>query len=190
MANPVLRNISIRGLLLSLFFLLCGIVILFFGVRESVIYNSEPVSPEELQYSFADYTRVRLKNYRPVGIIDIPGYSYFIVEYTEGRYCLVETVKDKYIYNNINVQDRTSVKEQSYTIDGYLYHLKDYQTEGIRKGLEENKIEPEQIDTIGKYAVKIVVKDYSMIIFGSLLILLSITAFVLSRWLFRHNTGD
>lgn len=73
-------------------------------------------------------------------------------------------------------------------IDGYLYHLKDYQLDGVQENLSKKGLEPYQIDKIGRHAVKIVVKDYSMIIFGSVVVLLSIAAFVLSRWLYkRHN---
>ena len=58
MSNIVLRNFSIRGLVISAALLLCGAVIIFFGARELVLYYAEPVSTEVLQDSFADDTRV------------------------------------------------------------------------------------------------------------------------------------
>ena len=98
MNNTVLRSVSLRGIAFSAVFVVVGIVITFIGVRESVLYHSEPVSAEELQSSFEDDTRVKLSCYRVAGVFDMPGYSYFIIEYSEGNYCLVETTKDEYFY--------------------------------------------------------------------------------------------
>lgn len=72
-------------------------------------------------------------------------------------------------------------------IDGYFYHLKDYQLDGVRENLSEKGMDSSLIDTIGGHAVKIVVKDYSMVIFGSAVVLLSVAAFVLSRWLYKDQ---
>jgi hypothetical protein len=51
MSNTVLRSVSLRGIAFSAVFVVVGIVITFIGVRESVLYHSEPVSAEELQSS-------------------------------------------------------------------------------------------------------------------------------------------
>lgn len=93
MSNIVLRNFSIRGLVTSIVLLLFGAAIIFFGIRELMLYYSEPVSIDALQDSFVDDTRVQLSSYRVAGVFDMPGYSYFIVEYSEGNYCLIETKK-------------------------------------------------------------------------------------------------
>jgi len=98
MNNTVLRSVSLRGIAFSAVFVVVGIVITFIGVRESVLYHSEPVSAEELQSSFENDTRVKLSCYRVAGVFDMPGYSYFIIEYSEGNYRLVETTKDEYFY--------------------------------------------------------------------------------------------
>lgn len=187
MSNTVLKNISVRGLVFSAVFVLAGLVITFIGIRESVLYHSEPVSPEALQSSFADDTRVKLTNYRVAGVIDMKGYSYFIIEYGEGEYCLVETTKDKYFYNRLKVQDKRNITEQEFVIDGYLYHLKDYQLDGIREALTRSGIGSSQIDIMGGHAVKILTEEYSLIIIGPVLMLMSVGAFVLSRRLFRSQ---
>ncbi|MCR5615702.1 MAG: hypothetical protein K6F45_06005 [Saccharofermentans sp.] len=70
-------------------------------------------------------------------------------------------------------------------IDGYLYHLKDYQLDEVRENMTAKGVDPSQIDTAGRYAVKILTKDYSMVIFGSVVVLLSVAAFVLSKKLFK-----
>lgn len=185
MSNIVLRNISIRGLVISAALLLCGAVIIFFGARELVLYYSEPVSTEALQNSFADDTRVQLSSYRVAGVFDMSGYSYFVVEYSEGNYCLVETLKDGYYYNQLQAQGRKEITEQDYVVDGYLYHLKDYQLDEVRENMTAKGVDPSQIDTAGRYAVKILVKDYSMFIAGSVIVLSSVAAFVLSKKLFK-----
>ena len=188
MSNIVLRNFSIRGLVTSIVLLLLGAAIIFFGIRELMLYYSEPVSIDALQDSFADDTRVQLSSYRVAGVFDMPGYSYYIVEYSEGNYCLIETKKDGYLYNRLQAQGTNSISPRDLVINGYLYHLKDYQLDGVQENLSKKGLESSQIEKIGRHAVKIVVKDYSMIIFGSVVVLLSIAAFVLSRWLYkRHN---
>ena len=188
MGNIVLKNISVRGLAFSALFVLIGLVFVFFGVRESVLYHSQPVSPEELQNSFTDDTRVKLSCYRVAGVIDMKGYSYFIIEYSEGNYCLVETTKDKYFYNQLKVQDKRSITEQQFVIEGYLYHLKDYQLDDVRSALSEKGIDSSQIDIMGGHAVKILTEEYSLIIIGSVLILMSVAAFVMSRRLFKNQS--
>ena len=154
-----------------------GIVITFIGVRESVLCHSEPVSAEELQSSFEDDTRVKLSCYRVAGVFDI------IIEYSEGNYCLVETTKDKYFYLQLTAQDKRKITEQNFVIEGYLYHLKDYQLDGVRDALSEQGIESSQIDIMGGHAVKILTEEYSLIIIGPLMSLMSVGAFLLSRWL-------
>lgn len=187
MSNTVLRSVSLRGIAFSAVFVVVGIVITFIGVRESVLYHSEPVSAEELQSSFEDDTRVKLSCYRVAGVFDMPGYSYFIIEYSEGNYCLVETAKDKYFYLQLTAQDKRKITEQNFVIEGYLYHLKDYQLDGVRDALSEKGIESSQIDIMGGHAVKILTEDYSLIIIGPLMSLMSVGAFLLSRWLFKRN---
>ena len=185
MSNIVLRNASVKGIVLSVALLLCGAVIIFFGARELVLYYAEPVSTEVLQNSFADDTRVQLSSYRVAGVFDMPGYSYFVVEYSERNYCLVETRKDGKFYNDLKAQGRDSITEQNFVIDGYLYHLKDYQLDDVRENMTAKGVDPSQFDTAGRYAVKILTKDYSMVIFGSVVVLSSVAAFVLSKKLFK-----
>lgn len=187
MSNIVLRNYAIRSIVFSSVFVLAGLVIAFFGVRELVMFYSKPVSTEVLQDSFTDNTRVRLSCYRVAGVFDMPGYSYFILEYKEGNYVLVETKKEGHIYRKIAIQSRDSIAQNDYVIEGYLHHLKNYQLDGVRDALTEKGVDPSQVDRIGGHAVKIIVKDYSMVIFGSVIILLSVAAFVLSMWLGKRN---
>lgn len=89
MSNIVLKQFSIRGLVMSAALLLFGAAIALFGVRELMLFYSEPVSVEQIQNSYTDYTRVQISYYRVAGVFDMPGY----LEYSEGNYCLVEAKK-------------------------------------------------------------------------------------------------
>ncbi|MBR5357799.1 MAG: hypothetical protein IK128_01145 [Clostridiales bacterium] len=184
MGNIVLKNISVRGLVFSAVFVVVGMIITAIGVRETVIYHSQPVSADRLQSSFEDNTRVKLTDYRVAGVIDMKGYSYFIIEYSEGRYCLVETTKDKYFYNRLKVQDKRKITGQDLVIDGYLYHLEDYQLDSIREALTKSGIDSSQIDIMGGHAVKILTEEYTFLVIGPVLILMSVGAYVLSKRLF------
>lgn len=187
MSNVVLRRFSFRGIVISSLFILAGLLITFFGIRDLKLFYSKPVSTDVLQGSFSDNTRVELSNYRVAGVFDMPGYSYFILEYKEDNYILVETKKDGHIYRKISIQSRDSISENDYVIEGYLHHLKDYQLDGVHEALTENGIDSSQIDVMGGHAIKIISKDYSLVIVGPILILLSVIAFVLSAWLGKRN---
>ena len=87
-------------------------------------------------------------------------------------------------------QFKVSIGGQDLVIDGYLYHLEDYQLDGIREALTKSGIESSQIDIIGGHAVKILTEEYTFLVIGPVLILMSVGAYVLSKRLFGSQSDQ
>ncbi len=125
------KRFILHQVIYSIVFLLVGLFILAHGIFYTIIYYKEPIDLiAEKQYE-NEYSHVYLDEYRVIDYIKSMGYVYFIVEFPEKNYLLVETIENDYIYTNLIYSKGTQLTQREFCIEGYIKPLNDEEYHSI-----------------------------------------------------------
>ena len=181
-------RLYLRLIVLSFIILAFGVVITVYGVKYTCIYYSTPANGYEINNNFKNNKHVILSNYVNEGDMDLLGYTYYLIKYTDDDYIVVETQKNGFLSHKLSDQIGVDETYNTFAINGYLRKMDDITYESICNELKDAGYDSGVIDNIANFKICYLKgSEITSIIFGSSLILVSISCLIALRWLIKKR---
>lgn len=157
------KTMLFRILIFSCCLLVVGVIMMIDGIKNIVIYNSDPKNINAIQNNELNYSHIRFDQYQVIDAFydDMDDSVFFLIE-IDDCYYFVESHKGSQSYNELSVLLGKGMGTHDYVINGYLYKNNQKCISFLQSELGKRGYMTNQMLSVTKHSIILLGQDLSL----------------------------